>query len=107
MEITQELLTEKINNGEKLIIDFYAPWCGPCKMMKPTFERVAEGVNSTEVGVKMYTLNVDENMELAATLGIRGIPTIKVFNEGKEVNSKSGLLLETQITELVYTLING
>ena len=43
MEITQELLTEKINNGEKLIIDFYAPWCGPCRMMKPTFERVAEG----------------------------------------------------------------
>jgi thioredoxin 1 len=107
MEITQELLTEKINNGEKLIIDFYAPWCGPCRMMKPTFERVAEGVNSTDAGVKMYTLNVDENMELAATLGIRGIPTIKVFNEGKEVNSKSGLLLETQITELVYTLING
>jgi thioredoxin 1 len=55
----------------------------------------------------MYTLNVDENVELAATLGIRGVPTIKVFNEGKEVNSKSGLLLETQITELVYTLING
>jgi thioredoxin 1 len=107
MEITQELLTEKINNGEKLIVDFYAPWCGPCGIMKPTFESVAEGVNSTNVGVKMYTLNVDKNMELATTLGIRGIPTIKVFNEGKEVNSKSGLLLKTQITELVHTLING
>ena len=107
MEITQELLTEKINNGEKLIVDFWAPWCGPCRMMKPTFDKVAEEVNSNNNDVKMYTLNVDENMELAATLGIRGIPTIKVFNEGKEVNSKSGLLLETQITELVYTLING
>ena len=107
MEITQELLTEKINNGEKLIVDFWAPWCRPCRMMKPTFDKVAEEVNSNNNDVKMYTLNVDENMELAATLGIRGIPTIKVFNEGKEVNSKSGLLLETQITELVYTLING
>jgi thioredoxin 1 len=107
MEITQELLTEKINNGEKLIVDFWAPWCGPCRMMKPTFDKVAEEVNSNNNDVKMYTLNVDENMELASKLGIRGIPTIKAFNDGVEKFSKSGLLMETQINEVVNNLLNG
>lgn len=102
MEITQQELKEKINNGEKLIVDFWAPWCGPCKMVKPLFERVSE---TSEV--PMYTLNVDENKELSVELGVRAIPTIKSFNGGKVVDTKVGVLQEAQLKDLVNGLING
>ena len=102
MEITQQQLMEKINNGEKLIVDFWAPWCGPCKVMKPLFEKVASTAD-----VQMFTLNIEENKEVAASLGIRAIPTIKSFNDGKEVSNNVGMIQETRITQLVNELING
>jgi len=102
MEITQELLQEKINNGEKLIVDFWAPWCGPCKVMKPIFEKVASTTD-----VQMFTLNIEENKEVASSLGIRAIPTIKSFNDGKEISNNVGMIQESRITQLVNDLING
>ena len=107
MEITQELLEEKINSGEKVIVDFWAPWCGPCRMMKPIFERVASEVNDSETGVKLYTLNVEENRDIAAKLGIRAIPTVKGFSGGKESFTKSGVLAEAAIKEYATSIING
>ena len=104
MEISSELLREKIKNGEKVIVDFHATWCGPCKMMKPIFERVAKA-NTTEV--QMYTMNVDTNKAAAAGLGIRSIPTIKVFNSGEVVDTKVGALNENQINEMIGELIHG
>jgi thioredoxin 1 len=104
MEISSELLREKIKNGEKVIVDFHATWCGPCKMMKPTFEKLTNE-NTTEVG--MYTMDVDVNRDLAVELGIRSVPTIKVFNGGGVVDTKVGVLRENQIKELVSELING
>jgi thioredoxin 1 len=104
MEISSSELREKINKGEKVIVDFHAIWCGPCKMMKPTFERLTNE-NTTEVG--MFTMDVDANRELAIELGIRSVPTIKVFNEGKIKETKVGVLSEGQIKELVTELING
>lgn len=102
MEITQKELKEKINNGEKMVVDFWAPWCGPCKIMKPLFERVAE---TSEI--PMYTINVDENREIASELGVRAIPTIKTFNQDGEVFTKSGLLQESQLNEIIKDLTNG
>jgi thioredoxin len=102
MEITQEQLKEKINNGEKMIVDFWAPWCGPCKMMKPLFERVAE---TSEV--PMYTINVDENREISVELGVRAIPTIKSFNGKDNITTKTGILEESQLKDMINTLING
>ena len=104
MEITQTELKEKLNNGEKVIVDFWAPWCGPCRMVKPIFEKVA---NENKEDFQMYTLNVDENRELALELGIRAVPTIKVFSSGNVVDTKMGVLQETQLKELVKNLING
>jgi len=102
MEITQEQLREKINNGEKMIVDFWAPWCGPCKMMKPLFERVSE---TSEI--PMYTINVDENREISVELGVRAIPTIKSFNGENNVTTKTGILQESQLTDMINILING
>ena len=102
MEITQQQLMEKINNGEKLIVDFWAPWCGPCKVMKPLFEKVASTTD-----VQMFSQNIEENKEVASSLGIRAIPTIKSFNDGKEVSNNVGMIQESRITQLVNDLING
>jgi len=104
MEISSDLLREKIKNGEKVIVDFHATWCFPCKSMKPTFEKLTNE-NTTNVG--MFTMDVDQNRELAIELGIRSVPTIKVFNGGGVVDTKVGVLNEGQIKELVSELING
>jgi thioredoxin len=107
MEITQELLQEKINNGEKLIVDFWAPWCRPCGVMKPVFEKVSEHYRNENSEVQLFTLNVEENKEFASQLGIRAIPTVKSFSGGKEVYSQPGMQMEGQIKQLVINLING
>jgi thioredoxin 1 len=107
MEITQELLQEKINNGEKLIVDFFAQWCGPCKMMKPTFEKVAEEYRNEGSPVQLYTMDVEKNRDLAVKYNVRAVPTIKVFNNGDVVDSKTGIQMEGQLKDLVINLING
>jgi thioredoxin 1 len=104
MEINSVDLQQKINSGEKLMVEFWAEWCGPCKMMKPIFERV---VSSNESDVQMYTLNIDHNREIALSLGIRSIPTVKMFNSGEVVETKVGMMNEGQIKDLVTELING
>ena len=104
MEISSVDLQQKINNGDKIIVEFWAEWCGPCRMMKPIFEKVATE-NSSDV--QMYTMNVDQNQGAAASLGIRSIPTIKMFNTGEIVDTKVGVLNESQINGLVTELING
>lgn len=104
MEITSELLKEKINNGEKLLIDFHAKWCGPCKMMKPTFEKISEEIKNSGSDVQMYTMDVELNQEFARELGIRSIPTIKGFSNGNEIISEAGLKQEGIILEMVDKL---
>ena len=104
MEITSELLKEKIKNGEKLLIDFHAKWCGPCKMMKPTFEKISEEIKNSGSDVQMYTMDVELNQEFARELGIRSIPTIKGFSNGNEIISEAGLKQEGIILEMVDKL---
>jgi len=107
MEITTEELKQKIENGEKLIVDFWGTWCGPCKVMKPAFEKVAEEYRKENSEVQLYTMDVDKNKEFASSLGIRAIPTVKSFSGGKEVYSQPGMQMEGQIKQLVINLING
>ena len=102
MEISGDELTKKINSGKKVIVEFWAEWCGPCKMMKPIFEKVS---TENETEVEMYTMNVDLNKEFSSTLGIRSIPTVKIFNEGKVVNTRVGVMGENNIKSLVKDLL--
>jgi thioredoxin 1 len=106
MEITQEELKQKIENGEKLIIDFHAKWCSPCRTMKPTFEKIAEELKNNGSLVQLYTMDVEDNRDIAIEYGVRAVPTIKVFNNGIVVDSKTGLQMENQINELVSALLN-
>ena len=106
MEITTEELKQKISNGEKLVVDFWAPWCGPCKTMKPIFEKVSEEYRDNNSEIQLYTLNVEENKEFAAELGIRAIPTVKTFSGGEQKFSSPGMLQEGRIKELALELLN-
>lgn len=102
MEITATELQEKINNGEKIIVEMWAPWCGPCRMMKPVFERVAQN-NNTDV--QMYTMDIDNNREFVSSLGIRSIPTIKIFDGGEVKDTKVGVFAEQSIKDIVTNLL--
>ena len=107
MEITQELLQEKINKGEKLVVDFYTDWCNPCSIMKPIFEKVSEQFRNENSEVQLYTMNVEKNKDIAVKYGVRAVPTIKSFNNGDVIDSKSGVQMEGQIKDLATNLING
>jgi thioredoxin 1 len=104
MEISSVELQEKINKGEKIVLKLGAQWCGPCKMLKPIFEKVA---NDNTTDVQMYTLDVDLNREIAMSLGVRSVPTIKMFNAGEVIDTKVGMQSETQLNDMINTLING
>ena len=103
MEITTLELQEKIKNGEKLIVDFHAKWCGPCQSMKPIFEHVT---SNNDTDVQLYTMDIDQNREYVTTLGIRSIPTIKSFSDGQMINTVVGVVSEEGIKQLVKNLIN-
>lgn len=106
MEINQVELKEKIESGEKIIVDFWASFCSPCRVMKPTFEKVAQDLINENSDVKLYTLNVDDNREIAVECGVRSVPTIKVFNQGKVIDTKVGLQSESQLKSMVESLKN-
>jgi thioredoxin 2 len=72
-----------------VLVDFWAPWCGPCKMMAPQFERAAERLEPT---VRLAKLNTDAEQALAARFGIQGIPTLILMKHGKEIARQSGLM---------------
>lgn len=103
MEISGIELQEKINNGEKVIVDFWASFCGPCRMLKPIFEQISSE-NTTDV--QMYTMDVELNKDFAVSLGIRSIPTIKSFNNKVEISNKVGIMNESEIKALI-DLVNG
>jgi len=80
--------TEVIQSDTPVLVDFWAPWCGPCRMLAPTVEQVAEKYQGK---AKVVKLNVDENVEISGKYGIRGIPTLVLFNRGQEVDRHVGV----------------
>ncbi|MFH1803046.1 MAG: thioredoxin [archaeon] len=88
----KELTADNFNDfvkGEKVVIDFWAPWCGPCKMMGPIFEEAAEEVKDT---VKFGKVNVDESSDLAQRFGVMSIPTLMFLRDGEVVDKLVGVL---------------
>lgn len=105
MKITSDELRLKMKNGDKFIVDMYAEWCGPCRIMGTIVEKYSDKLKSENSEVSIYKFDIEEGRELAAELGIRSIPTIKGFSGGKEVISRSGVLQEPQLDELKEALL--
>ena len=99
IELSQLNFDEVIVNSDlPVVVDFWAPWCGPCKMMAPTFKSVAKDYPIKAIFAKV---NTEDNQMLGAQFGIRSIPTIVIFKNGVEVQRVSGALDENSLKQLV------
>lgn len=96
-ELNSENFDEFIAKG-KNVVDFWAEWCGPCKMMAPVFEEVAKAFKGK---IGFGKVNVEDNGELAEKFGVMGIPTLVFFRDGKEVSRNSGFVDSESLKDMV------
>ncbi len=98
-EITDsEFESEVVNSKETILVDFWAEWCGPCKMLAPILEQLSEDMGSD---IKIFKMNIDENPESPSSLGIRSIPTMMLYKGGKQIGTKVGVLPKNSIKEWI------
>ena len=90
---------EVLGSKEPVFVDFWAPWCGPCRMMGPVIENLAHEMQGK--GVKIGKVNVDENTEISSKFNIMSIPTFIVFKDGKPVAQAAGVQTIEQLTALI------
>ena len=96
-ELLAEQFDETITDNEIVIIDFWAPWCGPCKSFTPTFEKAA----AENEDIRFVKVNTDEQQALAGHFGIRSIPTLMVFREQVIVFQQPGAMPKGMLDELI------
>lgn len=92
-----------LNSKKPAIVDFWAQWCGPCKMLAPIINKVAQDLDGN---VNVFKLDVDENPITANTYGISSIPTLVLFNEGKPVGKIVGFRPAEQIESIIKGALN-
>ena len=91
-----------LKSHEPVVVDFWAEWCGPCKMIGPSLEEIAKEMHGK---VKITKLNVDENPEVSAKLGIRSIPTLMIFKDGKLASQKVGAASKGELIKWINSAI--
>ena len=87
-----------IESGTPVLVDYWAEWCGPCKMIAPILDEVSNTYNGK---LRVAKMNVDENRDIPAKFGIRGIPTLMLFKDGKLAATKVGALSKAQLTAFI------
>ena len=87
-----------INQNKPVLVDFFADWCGPCKMMSPILKEVKDALGEA---VSIIKINVDNNQQLAAQYQVRGVPTLILFKEGKQLWRQSGVLQKDALIKII------
>lgn len=94
---------ELLKSNPMVLVDFHATWCGPCKMLSPIIARVAKKVGNS---VRIVKIDVDKNQPLAGTLGVRGVPTLILYKDGKQVWRQSGVVQERELLQIITQYSN-
>ena len=103
LEVTSENFDEKVIKSDlPVLIDFWAEWCGPCKQLMPTVEKIALDYKGKAIVAKV---NVDNHSDIAAKYNVRGIPNLLIFNSGKPQEQLVGNVPEKQITDILNKFI--
>lgn len=104
IRLTDTNFMDAVNKYSLLVVDFWAAWCGPCRMVSPTIEQLA-----TELAGKVVfgKLNVDENPITANTFGIQSIPTIAIFKNGRNIDGFVGVVSKSQMQNRILSHISG
>ena len=97
-EISAQELRIKLNNKETMLVDFYATWCGPCKIL-------AEELKKVETTVPIYKVNVEEDIDLSQLMSIRSVPALKFIKEGEIMSTSIGLKSAKEINSLITETI--
>ena len=94
---------EVIESDVPVVVDFWAPWCGPCRMVAPVLEDVSQKMNSK---IKFVKLNTDENQKTAMDYGIMAIPSLLIFKDGKEIDRVVGFIPQEQLETNLQKIIS-
>lgn len=92
---------EIINSDKPVLVDFFATWCGPCKMMSPILDQVKSQFGDE---ISIIKIDVDKNMQLAQQHEIKGVPTLKIFSKGKELWKGSGVYQASQLEAIINNI---
>ena len=98
IEIDQNEFEKKVKSGEKVLVDCYAVWCGPCQMLSPIIEQLAEEIDTC----KFYKLNIDEAENIAAKYGIMSIPTLLLFENGELKKTLVGFKSKEELENEIF-----
>ena len=88
---------EVLNSDKRVLVDFNADWCGPCRMLRPVLEEIASSNND----VKIVSINIDNNENLAKEYGVMSIPCLVLFEKGKEIDRSVGLISKRELEEFI------
>ena len=95
---TEEFVNEVENSKETTVVDFFATWCGPCKMLSPVFEELGQDM---EDNVKFLKVDIDQSLELARRFEVSTVPTVIVFKDGKEAERLVGFIPKQKLEDMV------